>query len=420
MKDSNTTIPPQVQYEKEIREIYHERNAKRFTVPNQPLKNRPRFYGELLAALVVAVVVSVVVSVATVSLIEPLTSWTIIQSGKTAAVSPAPDINEDTVKNLFKSVVYIYPAQPSKADNLIDRAYIVSEGLGQGLVLSSDGWIVTTPAVVSNPKQVYQVIAADGVARPTEIILLDPVLPLVYLKIKAGNLTPTALVDESRLTLGQSTIVLAYASQSLTPQIFWRRLSNLNSISVVQRGDLLLSSESVPDRILLDQNLPKLAQGAIVANAKGEVIGLAANFAGSLNGIIPFGHLTGVIDSLFSSQQVKRPALGINYVQSVWLKGLNNNSADAAGAQIAGYDKKPAVLAKSAAARAGLQNNDQIISLNGERVGVSSLSAMLQQYRPGDQVELLIKRAVVGELKISVKLGELTSGSGLSAGTIKK
>lgn len=421
MKDNNAlNIPPQVQYEKEIREIYRERNAKQFLVPPAAKSESAHRRGELFIMLVVALIVSVITSVATVSWLEPLMPWAITQPSRGSVANLPADVSDEIVNNLKKSVVAIYPFRAAKPTGVLDGSYLVTESLGQGLVLSSDGWIVTTSAVVSNQKQAYQVVTADGLARPTELIVYDPVVPLVYLKIKASNLTTTAFVDSSRLTLTQPVLAAAYTVQSNSPEIVWRRLSSLSAAAAAGRGDLIFSTENVPDRFLLDQPLPNLSQGSPVFNLHGETVGLAVNFQGTLKGVVPLEHLTPVIDSLFSIQQIKRPALGINYAQANWLIGLSADSDRRPGAQLISSVAKPAVVPKSAAAAAQLKEGDQIISLNGEAVVGRSLSAMLQQYRAGDTVEMVVKRAGTSEFKVLVKLGEIVPAVSSSPAAVKK
>ncbi len=421
MKDNNAlNIPPQVQYEKEIREIYRERNAKQFLVPSAAKTESAHKRGELFIMLAVALIVSVITSVTTVSWLESLMPWAITQPSRSSVGALPTDVNDETVNNLRKSIVAIYPFRAAKSAGVLDNSYLVRESLGQGLVLSSDGWIVTTSAVVSNQKQTYRVVTADGLSRPTELVVYDPVVPLVYLKIKASNLTTTAFVDSSRLTLTQPVLAAAYTVQSNSPEILWRRLSNLSAVAVTDRGDLVFSTESVPDRFLLDQPLSNLSQGAPIFNLHGETVGLAVNFQGVLKGVVPLEHLTPVIDSLFTVQQVKRPALGINYIQANWLTGLTADNEPRPGAQLISSGAKPAVVPKSAAAKAQLKEGDQIVSLNGDTVVVRSLSAMLQQYRAGDTVEMVVKRAGTGEFKMLVKLGEIVPAISSSPAATKK
>ncbi len=411
MTQTNHEPNDNLDYEKEIRSIYRERNS-RFFSPDKQVKGGKTFGWSWVTVILVLSLLggftgAILVTVTWQSSLPlPLTDKPV----RPAAVNLSPEFNQQTVDYFSKSVVSIFASREVKANaGLIDRAYLWSDSLGQGLVLSSDGWVVTTQAVVSNANKDLVVSTDDGVVHGVEAIVLDPVAPLTYLKIKADNLTATAFANAGGLTLGQTVLAIGKNSQSTTPSFYTRRLSNLVVKSAVSRGDLVTSSESLPDRYLLDQSVPQGMPGMPVSNARGEVLGLLTKWEGEWRGVVPVDSVASVIDGLFSTKQVRRASLGVSYSQAAWLKAfIPENFKLAEGAVLLSGAKLPAVQAKSPAAQAGFKEGDVILTVDNQRLDRISLSAALQQYRPGNKIEFTVNRD--GKtIKLTAELGEQVS-----------
>jgi S1-C subfamily serine protease len=410
-------IPPEMEYEKEIRELYRERNAKQFSTPTGKLHKPRGWHFELLIAVILAAIVSTLASVSLISFLQPIVSVTKYEKSPTS-VSYTPEISEELKHSLAPAVVSIFVSHPTSVAP-IDKLYLTREALGQGLVLSSDGWIVTTQAVVSDAKRSYQIASADGAMHPVQMIVIDPAVPVTYLKIEASNLSATAFAEFNSLAIGQPVVIGAFSTQSVNPAIYLRRLTHLSARIINSRADVVASSDVIPDRYLFDQPLPAGTLGAPVANLRGEIIGLVGEYGGEARVIIPLDSLNSIIDMLFAKNEVHRASLGLSYLQSEWTElFLPADDKLGQGATITSSAKRVALSAKGAAALAGFKEGDRIISIGSDRLGVRSLSSLLQQYRPGDRLEFLVERQGK-EIKLLVTLGNAAS-KGISLVSPKK
>ena len=291
----------------------------------------------------------------------------------------------------------IYPAHT--ASSSIAQAYVVAEALGQGLVLSSDGWLVTTRAVVSDIKRSLAVVTADGESHEVIKVVADTATPFIFMKVSGANLTATAFAQADKLSVGQSVFPLARSVQSVTPELYPRLLSTPLLPLVTTRAELVQSSEIVPDRFLLDQALPKAALGAPVATEQGEMIGLVDTYRGELRAIVPLQTLEGIIDQLFSAAEVHRPVLGIMYTQADWVTPFTPGVGEFKGALVNSVARTAPV---------GLKVGDYIVEIAGEKLLVQSLAARLLQFRAGSKLELTVRRAG-SELKIPFVLADSAS-----------
>lgn len=396
-----TPQPTTREFDKEIRDIYRERNAREFTTPGRA---RRRSFGELFLVLVVAVTASVLTTLVVVGFWPPLSPLLRVER----LVRTAPqngEISQEVLERVAPAVVTVFPARSTKPATVLDQAYLAPEALGQGLVLSSDGWLVTTQGVVSDSQRQLTVVLGDGRLYPVDFIVLDPVVPLAFLKVNASNLVATAFVAQAGVAPAEAVAALSRVTQSLLPAAYPRYLTHVGARLVSNRADLVVSSETLPDRYLLDAALPPLSRGAPVVNARGEAIGLVADWGGELRSVLPLGSVDAVLESLFSKSQVSRPVLGLGYVQGSWLAALAE-AEPPTGALIMGSPRQPAVAAKGPAAAAGLREGDRLVAIGGERLGSQSLTSLLLNFRPGSRINLTVVRGGQ-ELTVQVTLGEV-------------
>lgn len=392
-------------YDREIHELYRERNTRRFSTPLPARPGGPG-YGQLTLTMLLAVVVSLATATLVVGLTPPSTPAPVVERSPRAAASA--EVSAEAVSKLTAATVAVFTARGGKSLGALDRTYLVRDALGQGLVLSSDGWVVTTQAVAHDRAGSYVVLTADSVVHPVETVVLDPVAPFAYLKVAAQQLTPTSFTDASELAVGQPFVATAFALQSADPAVYTRHLAQLTTRFVAARADLPASSESLPDRYLLDQELPPGSAGAPVFTTQGAAVGLAVEAGGSLRALVPLESLNGIIDDLFAKQQVTRPLLGLTYVQSDWLNAPPSDGRAAPGATLVAGARGPAVLPKGPAAAAGLREGDRIVSFGGDRLDRRSLSAVVQQYRHGARVAIEVVRE--GKpVTLNLTLGDLAS-----------
>ena len=397
---------PTSDLDKEIRNIYKERNTKLVTPP-------PPAKAEGLARHLVWLVVVVLLSVITTTLFA---TWYL----PSYLYQPVENINQITtigkvdlagvLEKTAPATVAIFNERTSAANAPPwQQAYITQDALGQGVVLSSDGWIVTTNQVVSSTKGSYMVATMDGALRPVKLMVEDSHTDLVYLKIDVANLTAAAFARPSDINVGEQVVAIALGSQSSKRVAVPRFLISLNPAGVISRNDdLVKSSEFVYDTMTIDWGLPSNWQGAVVTQVSGRVVGLAFGDEEIIY-IYPLSTMDKIVAGLFTNSQVSRPVLGVNYVSMSSALPFIEAKGDwlTNGTLLTRYNaSRPAVKAGSPAAKAGLKENDVITSVAGERVnGLLSLSYLISQYSPGTKLNLMVWRQGK-ESQVEVTLGE--------------
>jgi serine protease Do len=148
--------------------------------------------------------------------------------------------------------------------------------------------------------------------------------------------------------------------------------------------------------------------GGPLVNLAGQVIGINTAVASNAQNIgfaIPINQAKQALDSYKKSGKIVKPFLGVRYLTiNAEIAKAQNLSVDY-GALLLGGSSQPAVVSGSPADKAGLKAGDIILEINNEKINENQpLSALLDGYQPGDEIELKVFRDNK-ESSIKVKLG---------------
>ena len=279
------------------------------------------------------------------------------------------------------------------------------QGLGSGVIVDSDGHILTNNHVVENADEVT-VRLSDGRSFDATIVGTDKRTDLAVIKIDAPQLTPAALGDSDILKIGEWVVAAG------TPF----GLENTITAGIVSaKGRSILGGSAYEDFIQTDAAINPGNSGGPLANLNGEVIGInTAIFSrsGGYMGVgfaIPINMARRIMKSLISEGKVVRGWLG------VVIQELSTELADSFQ-----YDStKGALISEIAedgpAAKGDLQQGDIITAFNGKEIAsVNDLRNMVAAERPGTRVPITVFRN--GKQKrIHLKLGELPGGLEVAA-----
>lgn len=300
---------------------------------------------------------------------------------------------EEINKKVILSLAGLYLKKANNED-IINRIYREDEMLANAFVLTSDGWLVTNSDVFTKYNE-NKVIVVLG-ARTYEVVrtVTDPLTNVVFIKIEAKNLPVVTLGDWQEASLGQTVLVLNSSGQSVLTNIESLNYKNQNSAQ-----DLIRSSEEFYNFILIKDSLDETFQGAVILNLGGEVMGILDEIEkGNFKMAIPTNYFSNVITSVLRRGEISRPALGVSYVD------LSESNA-------MGHTKGALIYANpsrtSPAFQAGLEEGDIILKVDDIPVDQrSDLTQLIQDYRVGDEVELLILREGQ-ERTVEVFLGQV-------------
>lgn len=260
------------------------------------------------------------------------------------------------------------------------------EGAGSGVIISSDGYIVTNNHVVENADNVT-VTLNDNREFSAKIIGTDPTTDLALIKIE-GNDFPTLVIgDSDALRVGEWVLAVGNPFN----------LTSTVTAGIVSAKARHLGANSIESFIQTDAAINKGNSGGALVNARGELVGINAMLysqTGSYSGYgfaIPTTIMKKVVKDIKEYGTVQRALLGIsgsdlqNYIDAEKRKD-EKYEADF-GTNDGVYVAE--VLKEGAAAESGLKEGDVIVSVDGKKITkMSELQEATIKYRPGDKATI--------------------------------
>jgi Do/DeqQ family serine protease len=258
----------------------------------------------------------------------------------------------------------------------------VERSLGSGIVISSDGYILTNNHVVENATKIHVKFAGEK-EYVAEVIGTDPPTDVALIKIDAENLPALRIADSSVLRVGDQVMAIGNpfgVGQTVT----------LGIVSALGRNIGLMDYS---DLIQTDASINPGNSGGALVNMQGELVGMNAAIlsrSGGSQGIgfaIPTNMAMRVVESLKSTGSVQRAYLGV-LPQPV----------DQTMADYYGMDRPRGVLIAQVnedtpADKAGLKDGDIILSVDGAEIrNPSMLRNVISLSEVGEKVDLKIIR----------------------------
>ena len=262
------------------------------------------------------------------------------------------------------------------------------EGAGSGVIISTDGYIVTNNHVVEGADELT-VTLNDNKEYSARIIGTDKTTDLALIKITASNLPALPIGDSDKLKVGEW--VLAVGNPF-----------NLNSTvtaGIVSAKARSLGANGIESFIQTDAAINAGNSGGALVNTRGELVGINAMLysqTGSYSGYgfaIPTTIMNKVVADLKKYGTVQRGLLGIqginvnNYYDQQKEQGKEIDLGTMEGVYVAKVEEE------GSAAEAGLKEGDVITAVDGKKVvKMSELQEYLTNKRPGDKVTITYLR----------------------------
>jgi len=273
-------------------------------------------------------------------------------------------------------------------------------GLGSGVIISTDGYILTNHHVIDGAEQI-KVDLNDNRTLDAKVVGSDPPSDLAVLKIDATNLPVLALGDSDKVRVGD--VVLAIGNplgigQTVTMGII--------SAKGRQTG---LSSGAFEDFLQTDAPINQGNSGGALVSTNSELIGINSQILSSSGGSIGIGFsipsnmARTITDTLVKTGKVRRGQLGITVVK------LNSDPAKELGIKETKGVGVAQVQPGSAAERAGLKKGDVITGFNGAEISDANVFRnLVASTAPGSVVTLNVLRDG-RPLELRATLGELAT-----------
>jgi putative serine protease PepD len=298
--------------------------------------------------------------------------------------SPAADGSvEDVANHVLPSVVKI------------DVATSQGEGSGSGIILSSDGQILTNNHVVEGAGEGGRITVSfsDGSHADATVLGTDPLTDTAVIQAEdVSGLTPATMGRSGNVDVGEEVVAIG-SPFGLDATVTSGIVSALNR--PVNVGTDTAGNATVYPAIQTDAAINPGNSGGPLVDMEGHVVGINSSIrssgssytqAGSigLGFAIPIDDVLEIVDQLSNGETPTHARLGI---------GVTDAATTSTAVQITDGAVVGEITDGSAAAEAGLARGDVITKVDDHEItSADSLIATIRSYRPGDEVTLTFQR----------------------------
>jgi Do/DeqQ family serine protease len=264
-------------------------------------------------------------------------------------------------------------------------------GAGSGVIVSSQGYIVTNNHVIENASEI-EVTLNDHSKYAAKVVGTDPSTDIAVLKIEGSNFPAIPIGNSDDLKIGEWVLAVGNPfnlTSTVTAGIVSAKARNINLLS--ERN----TKEVVPIESFIQTDAavnPGNSGGALV-NTRGELIGIntaIASQTGSYSGYsfaVPVNLVDKVMRDLIDFGIVQRGYLGVQIADISQEIKEKNKLPDLKGVFIA------KVVEGGSADKAGLKDGDVVLKIGSKEVNsVAALQEEIGKRRPGDKVTLSVRQ----------------------------
>jgi serine protease Do len=281
------------------------------------------------------------------------------------------------------------------------------QGLGSGVIVSPDGYILTANHVVDGADEVKVALAVDRKEFTAKVVGTDRATDIAVLKVDAKDLPAIVLADSDKLEVGDVVVAIGnpfQVGQTVTMGI----------VSALGRGSFPFGAiNDYEDFIQTDAAINPGNSGGALVDTEGRLVGINTAIisgSGGYQGVgfaVPVNLARSVMERLIKFGKVTRGSIGVRLQPEITPDLAQEfNLPDQNGAMIT------EVLPNTPAAKAGLLSGDVIREVDGRKINdMRQLRLMISQTAPGTKVTLTILRSDTGkkpvEKTVPVTLGTL-------------
>ena len=327
-------------------------------------------------------------------------------SSITAASSSGSSLSTEQVADLVSpSVVVITTEQVVYSQWSWYGQNQVESGAGSGVIISSDGYILTCAHVVDGASTITVTIGDKDYT--ATLVGEDTTSDIAVIKIDADGLTPATVGNSDSLKVGQSVMAVGNPLGELGGTVTGGMISALNRSVTIQGS----SSVNTMSLIQMDASVSPGNSGGGLFNMNGELVGIvnaksSSSDAEGLGFAIPINDAIKVAQELLENGYVTgRPYLGITYLAVTDAQTASQLGVNAYGVYVV------EVVKGGPAEKAGLQAGDRIVSVDGTEIASKDdLGTLMQKHAAGDTLSITIARD--GQMQtVNVTLGEKTASN---------
>ena len=287
-------------------------------------------------------------------------------------------------------------------------------GMGSGVIVSDDGYIVTNYHVIKGAKNIA-VDLLDKRKYKAELVGYDPTTDLALLKVAAKGLPFVAYGDSDNLAVGEWVLAVGNPlslTSTVTSGIVSAKGRNINILEERYSIESFIQTDAVVN--------PGNSGGALV-NVKGQLIGINTAIvtkSGRYEGYsfaVPANIVKKVVQDLIDFGQVQRGLLGVA------IRDVQVSDVEAYNLPSPGGVMIEKVFDGGAASGALIEAGDIIAAVEGERIAtVSALQESIGQYRPGDWVNMVVIHKGGKSEQVRVQLRDKNNSIGLAPKVVEQ
>ncbi len=324
-----------------------------------------------------------------ISTVSTNTPATIINKGDAMSIKEIASQNEDSIVEIEIEV---------QGRSFFYGNYTTT-GCGSGIVISSDGYILTNNHVIENANKI-KVRLHDGTEYDAKVVGSDNKTDVGVLKINANNLKPVTIGDSKKLSVGDTAVVIGNPLGQLGGTVTDGIISALEREMNIEGKKMNL--------IQTNAAINPGNSGGGLFNSNGELVGIVVAKSSGLDieGLgfaIPINDVTNIINDILQLGYVSgRPYLGVSLDNSKQIEGgstgnsifdflYGNGMGSITTTTYGAYVKE--VFKGSAAEEAGIKSGDQIISIDNEMCNSSTdVSNAVAEHNIGDTISIVLVR----------------------------
>ena len=327
-------------------------------------------------------------------------------SGSASAVNTASGMTTAQVSEMVSpSVVVITTEQVVYSQWSWYGQNQVESGAGSGVIISSDGYILTCAHVVDGASNIT--VTINDKDYTATLVGEDTTSDIAVIKIDANGLTPATVGDSDSLKVGQNVMAVGNPLGELGGTVTGGMISALNRSVTIQGTN----STNTMSLIQMDASVSPGNSGGGLFNMNGELVGIvnaksSSSDAEGLGFAIPINDAIKVAQELLENGYVTgRPYLGITYLAVTDAQTAQQLGVNAYGVYIVDVTKG------GPADQAGLKAGDRIVSVDGSEIAAKDdLGTLMQKHAAGDTLSITVARD--GQMQtVNVTLGEKTASN---------
>lgn len=305
----------------------------------------------------------------------------------------------DVVSEVMQSVVGISMLKANE-ESIFDISLTEKWGLGTGVIVSEDGYILTNQHLARSPNTRLIVNFENGETAQGKVIWCDENIDLAIVKVDKKNLIPAKIGDSDNLKIGEEVLAignpLGVEFQRTTTKGI---VSGLNRTLKFEENDNTVLME---DLIQTDASINTGNSGGPLINLSGEVVGINTVKITSAEGMgfaVPIDIVLPILNKIENGKKIKEAKLGAFVYDKEIVKYTKSSKNIEKGLYVTDVSKL------GAAEKAGIRKGDILISVDGIELNkVTDLRRYIFEKEPGDTVSFIINRNNrIENLKVELK-----------------